>query len=84
MAHNERVILLVDDHDATRETLTEVIRELGHRVLAAPSLFMAMKHVDDHLSDIDLVLTDLKLPDGTGMELMRRMRQESPGTPVVM
>ncbi|MDR1533926.1 MAG: sigma-54 dependent transcriptional regulator [Planctomycetota bacterium] len=82
MGSGERLILLVDDHDATRETLTEVIRELGHQVLAAANLFMALRYIEE--KRFDLVLTDLKLPDGSGKEVLNRLRQKSPEIPVVM
>ena len=82
MANQEKNILLVDDHDATRETLTELIRDLGHNVYAAANQGQAIKQVDERI--FDLVLTDLKLPDGSGLEVMRRLKQTSPETPVVM
>lgn len=78
----ERLILLVDDHSATRETLTEVIRDMGHRVKAAASQTEAVRFVEE--KPFDLVLTDLKLPDGSGLEVMRRLKQLHPETPVVM
>ncbi len=78
----ERLILLVDDHDATRETLTEVIRDMGHRVKAAANQSEAVRFVED--ASFDLVLTDFKLPDGSGLEVMRRLKQIHPETPVVM
>ena len=81
-AGDGKFILLVDDHDATRETLTELFRELGHQVLAAPNQYVALRYVAERR--FDLVLTDLKLPDGSGLEIMRAVRQASPETPVVM
>lgn len=82
MAADEKVILLVDDHVATRETLTELIRDLGHTVFAAANQAEAIEQVEKRR--FDLVLTDLKLPDGTGLEIMRRLKQINPETPVVM
>lgn len=82
MADDERSILLVDDHDATRETLTELLQDLGHRVTAAADRRAAEAEIDK--SPFDLVLTDLKLPDGTGLDVMRHLKQTHPATPVVM
>lgn len=81
-SQDERLILLVDDHDATRETLTEVLRDLGHRVKAAANQAEAVRYIDERR--FDLVLTDLKLPDGSGLEVMKHLKQVSPETPVVM
>ena len=82
MARDDKIILLVDDHDATRETLTEVIRDLGHQVMVAANQAQAIRLVED--KRFDLVLTDLKLPDGSGLEVMRRLKQVHSDTPVVM
>ncbi len=82
MEQAERVIMLVDDHDATRETLTELIRDLGHKVFAAANQEIALRLIDSH--QFDLVLTDLKLPDGSGIEVMRHLKHVQPETPVVM
>ncbi len=82
MANAEKTILLVDDHDATRETLTELIRDLDHKVYAAANQESALRQLDERA--FDLVLTDLKLPDGSGIEIMKRSRQLHPETPVVM
>ena len=78
----ERVILLVDDHDATRETLTEVVRELGHTVATAATYAEAAEKMGERA--YDLVLTDLKLPDGSGLEAMRMLKRLHPETPVVL
>ncbi|MDR0362850.1 MAG: sigma-54 dependent transcriptional regulator [Planctomycetota bacterium] len=78
----ERSILLVDDHDATRETLTEVIRDLGHTVVEAANFEEAVARIEER--EYDLVLTDLKLPDGSGMDIMKRLKKIHPETPVVM
>ncbi|MDR3210292.1 MAG: sigma-54 dependent transcriptional regulator [Planctomycetota bacterium] len=77
-----KYILIVDDHDATRDTLTEVVREMGHEVVTAANLAEAMARAGD--LTFDLVLTDLKLPDGSGIEVMRRIKQLHQETPVVM
>ena len=82
MPNDERMILLVDDHDATRETLTELVRDLGHQVQAAANQAEAVKCIEERR--FDLVLTDLKLPDGSGLEVMRRLKQVSPETPIIM
>ena len=75
-------VLLVDDHDATLETLAEVVRDMGHHTSSAGSVSQAMERVEDRA--YDLVLTDLKLPDGTGLDVLRRVKQLHPETPVVM
>jgi len=75
-------ILLIDDHEATRETLTEVLTDAGHEVQTAENRARAQDLLDHHA--FDLVLTDLKLPDGTGMQVMEHAKAAYPATPVVM
>lgn len=75
-------ILLIDDHEATRETITEVLEAAGHDVHAAENRERAESILDDR--DFDLVLTDLKLPDGTGMQVLEHAKSLYPSTPVVM
>lgn len=75
-------ILLIDDHEATRETISEVLEDAGHTVHTAENRARAEKVLEER--DYDLVLTDLKLPDGTGMQILERSKSLQPATPVVM
>ncbi|MCX7935738.1 MAG: sigma-54 dependent transcriptional regulator, partial [Planctomycetota bacterium] len=77
-----RRILLVDDHETTRETLGEFLQDAGHEVFAAESQTEAFALLQQR--DFDLVLTDWKLPDGSGMEIMKLAKRLYPSTPVVM
>jgi PAS domain S-box-containing protein len=62
-----RRILLVEDHADAAEALAELLRLDGHQVTVATSLAEARERVGD---GIDLVISDLGLPDGSGHELM--------------
>ncbi len=75
-------ILLVDDHEATRDTLAEVLEDAGHLVVLAKDLTTACKQLDAR--PFDLVLSDLMLPDGSGLEVLSRSKALHPATPVVM
>ncbi|GHT03322.1 acetoacetate metabolism regulatory protein AtoC [Planctomycetales bacterium] len=77
-----RTILLIDDHAAIRETLTEVLTDAGHSIVAAENQTHALAKLAER--DFDLVLTDLMLPDGSGMEILAQSQKNSPTTPVVM
>lgn len=73
VAGGRQRILLVEDHpdslDATRELLTE----LSCEVLAATSVKEALRVAESN--PIDLVVSDLGLPDGSGVDLMRTLRE---------
>ena len=61
-----RRILVVEDHVDSRDLLTMSFRLVGARVLAAASLAEAQRGVDRFRPE--LVVCDLKLPDGTGLD----------------
>jgi PAS domain S-box-containing protein len=67
-------ILLVEDHDATSRVVAMLLRQLSHQVTAAPTVADALRHVEE--SKFDLLISDLGLPDGTGLELMRQIRSK--------
>jgi CheY-like chemotaxis protein len=69
-------ILAVDDHDDTRRVLANLLRTKGHEVLTAMNVASAL----DTLSreSIDVLLSDIGLPDGTGYDLMERAKVLQP------
>lgn len=75
-------ILLIDDHAAIRETLTEVLTDCGHSVVCAENQAKALAQLAQR--PFDLVLTDLMLPDGSGMEILAESKKLYPATPVVL
>lgn len=65
-------LLLVEDHSESLQLLSRLLRAGGYDVQAASSVAEALAIVEDH--PVDLVISDLGLPDGTGLELMRKLR----------
>lgn len=63
-----RHILLVEDHEQTRTTLTELLTRRGHKVVAVTDTETARTRAA--AGDCDLVISDLGLPDGDGHNLM--------------
>jgi len=76
-----RRVLVVDDEALIRWSLAERLRADGHEVLEAGSVAQAMEQADH---GVDLVLLDYKLPDGDGLEVLRRLRDLDPDTLVLM
>src|SRR5436853_1028191 len=79
---NLRTVLLVEDHETTRITLSGVIEREGFKVTATASAGAAREKLRDE--EFDLVVTDMRLPDGDGMELLDEAKRLSPGTPVIL
>ncbi len=61
-------ILLVEDHEATRHGICQVLRGWRHVVHSAASVLEAKDLLAQH--EIDLLISDIDLPDGTGWELV--------------
>ena len=75
-------ILVVDDKDAMRKMLTETLVEEGHRVDAAASGKNAIDLVQNKA--YDLVLTDLRMPDVTGLEVLSAVKETDEETSVIL
>ncbi|HEX6902258.1 MAG TPA: ATP-binding protein [Thermoanaerobaculia bacterium] len=70
-------ILLVEDHADTAAAMADLLRDLGHEVTVAGSVSGGLEAADEIQSrgdgGIDLVLSDLGLPDASGLDLMREL-----------
>ena len=71
-AKGSQRLLLVEDHDATRQVLTRLLRRAGYQVTTASSVAAARESAEH--GRFDLVISDIGLPDGTGVELMETFR----------
>jgi CheY-like chemotaxis protein len=72
--HHALRLLIVEDHDATSTVMARLLKRRGYAVTVASSLHAALATLDD--TPIDILISDLGLPDGTGGELMRRVREK--------
>ena len=70
-------ILLVDDEKSIRITLGDALEEAGHEVLRAGTSAQAMGLVE--AESLDCLITDLRLPDGDGLEILNAARRKSAG-----
>jgi two-component system response regulator PilR (NtrC family) len=75
-------ILVVDDEASMREFLEILLAKDGHQVFTARDVTGALKRVGE--GEVDLVISDLRLGADDGMEVLRGVKQEAPGTEVVM
>jgi CheY-like chemotaxis protein len=75
-------ILLVEDHADTARVLSRLLRRLGHTVHVAGTVASALATAEREA--IDLVLSDLGLPDGTGIDLLRRINERRPTTAIAL
>jgi len=75
-------LLIVDDEAGIVEMLSIVFKNEGYRVTTARSCTEGLALLE--ASRPDLVLTDVKMPDGSGFEILKRSRELAPSVPVVM
>ena len=71
----ELSILLVEDHADTAEAMSELLQALGHQVTVAGSVASGLAAAERQAGRLDLVLSDLGLPDGSGVDLMQELHQ---------
>lgn len=69
----KRRILVVDDHDDTLRSMKLLLSRLGYEVLAADNMCDALRIAEEQ--PFDILLSDIGLPDGSGLELLKRIRQ---------
>lgn len=75
-------ILLIDDEDSLREGVARYLRGLGFDVHEASDGSRAARLIDDAES-IDLVITDINMPETDGLEVIRSLRRSGRGIPVI-
>jgi CheY-like chemotaxis protein len=78
------VVLVVDDHEDTRQMSLLVLRSQGFEALLADSGAAAFSRACDEQPDV--IVTDLAMPDGDGWDLLQRLSsdQRTKSIPVVM
>jgi DNA-binding NtrC family response regulator len=74
-------VLIVDDEQGMRRILTVNLRRDSHVVVEAAGVAEAMSLLAQE--DFDVVLTDQKMPDGSGLEILRAVQEDDPTTSVI-
>jgi DNA-binding NtrC family response regulator len=75
-------VMVVDDEPGIRAALKANFLRHGWQVEAASGVREAIRNLEHR--EFDLVVTDIRMPDGSGMEVMRAARKSSPGTAVIL
>ncbi len=81
--HSSPSILVVDDEPESRMILRKMLGDLGYRVIERPDGSSALQTIRKN-GKVDLVITDGRMPDMSGLELARTLRQEQPTVPIIM
>jgi two-component system nitrogen regulation response regulator NtrX len=76
------LILVIDDDDTLRQNCLDLLGSRGYRTLGAATVGEGLRVFGERRPAA--VLLDLKLPDGTGLDVLRELQRRSPVTPVVV
>jgi len=79
----EATILLVEDNTMVREMAQDLLDQFGFTVLAADSPRRALEMEREHIGPIDLMVTDVVMPEMDGMQLYEALQERRPGLPVI-
>jgi two-component system cell cycle sensor histidine kinase/response regulator CckA len=78
---NGELVLLVEDEDAVRRVTERILTTNGYEVVSAGNPLDALKLAEE--TEIDMVLTDVVMPELTGGQLVEQLRDGRPGMPAV-
>lgn len=81
-SHDKERILVVDDSPGTLEVLQRTLAAEGYQVFTSPSVAEAIAVLDR--TQVDLVITDLKMPMVSGLDLVRHVRENLRDTEIMM
>jgi DNA-binding NtrC family response regulator len=76
-------VLAVDDEVLIGLAIEDALTEVGFDVTSCVDAREAMSHLDASADDLSCLVTDIRLPDGSGWEIARAFRQKRPGAGVV-
>ncbi|HVF50835.1 MAG TPA: response regulator [Pyrinomonadaceae bacterium] len=77
-----RRVLIIDDEPSVLDALRLILEDGGYSVAVAPTGAQGIRLARER--DFDLVITDLRLPDMTGLDVLDAVCRERPATPVVL
>ena len=75
-------ILIIDDEEKLRGLLARIVKSEGFEVSEAPDLKSGFRKLEQN--DIDVVLCDVKLPDGNGVDFVQKVKAAFPMTEVIL
>jgi len=81
---SERTLLLIEDETHLRQLLARVLELEGYAVLQAPDAHRGLDLLRQHAAEVLVVLSDVKLPDGHGVELLPRYKALAPLAEVIL
>jgi len=79
-----KTVLVVDDHEITRNTIARMLEAGGFTVRTASSASDALDRLSRESDEIDMVLSDVTMPGMSGIDLSYKIRETYPALPVAI
>ena len=79
-----KTVLVVDDHDSTRQTITRMLEAGGFSVRTATNGVEALDRLARESNEIDIVLSDVTMPEMGGIDLSYQIREQYPDMPLAL
>ena len=75
-------VLVVEDHEPTLRVMVRLLKQLGHNVSGASTVAAATAAARQ--DGFDIIISDLGLPDGSGLDVMRQLREQYAGRAIAL
>lgn len=82
LTHTNKIVLIVDDEEEIRNLLDRIFRKEGFATITAKDAMDALMRLQDN--DVDIVITDIRMPGMDGLELIGQIHEIKPQMPVVV
>jgi CheY-like chemotaxis protein len=76
-------LLVIDDEPIVRQVACQTLRQAGYTCLEADTALAALEQLQSDRQPLDGMVVDIRLPDMSGLNLVRLARVHRPGTPVL-
>ena len=76
-------LLVIDDEPVVRRIACQTLRQAGYTCLEAESALVALEQLQSDRQQLDGMVVDIRLPDMSGLNLVRLARIHRPGTPAL-
>ena len=83
MEKKKKKALVIDDEEALRDIVTEVLEMVDMEAVTASSWVEALKIVSDYDNNFDVMIIDMYMPDLTGEETYEKLKEFYPNCPVL-
>ena len=76
--------MLVDDEEIVRNVISEVLTDLSYHVVSFSSASEALEYYKKNVSEIDVVISDMRMPNMNGLQLYKKLNSMNPNLMFIM